>query len=90
METCSPVMNKVVLIPNAEGKKVPLSVCSFILRDKNDQVIGVVKTCRDLSLVEELRKELKGRYTFEDIIVRKKAKGFSLLMVKSLIVLGVN
>lgn len=67
IETCKPVMNKVVSIINAAGKKVYLNLCTVILRDANQQVIGVVKTFRDLSLVEELRKELKGCHTFEGI-----------------------
>lgn len=68
LETCSPVMNRVVSIANAVGKKIHISLCTVILRDATQQVIGVLKTFRDLSLVEELKKELKGRYTFEDII----------------------
>jgi len=38
------------------------------LKDSNGQVIGIVKISKDLSLVEELRKELSGRYTFAVII----------------------
>lgn len=68
METCSPVMNKVVATTNAAGKKVHLSIYDVVLKDSNGQVIGIVKISRDLSLVEELRKELNGRYTFADII----------------------
>jgi len=67
-KTCSPVMNKVVATTNAAGKKVHLSRYDVVLKDNNGQVIGIVKISRDLSLVEELRKELNGRYTFADII----------------------
>ena len=63
-----PVLNKAITIVNAEGKKIPISVSTGILRDNKNQIIGGVETFRDLSLVEELRKELKGRFTFADII----------------------
>lgn len=67
-ETYSPVKNRVVATTNAAGKKVHLSIYDVVLKDNHGQVIGVVKISRDLSLVEELRKELNGRYTFADII----------------------
>ncbi|MCL5058952.1 MAG: sigma 54-interacting transcriptional regulator [Actinobacteria bacterium] len=68
METGSPMINKAVTVINSSGKKVPISICTGILKDGNQQIIGGVETFRDLSLVEELRKEIKGRYTFSDII----------------------
>jgi PAS domain S-box-containing protein len=68
LDTGSPVMNKAIYIVNADGKKIPISICTGVLRDARKKVIGGVETFRDLSLVEELRKELSGRYTFADII----------------------
>jgi PAS domain S-box-containing protein len=68
LDTGSPVMNKAIYIVNADGKKIPISICTGVLRDAQKKVIGGVETFRDLSLVEELRKELSGRYTFADII----------------------
>lgn len=67
-ETLNQVNNKVVVTTNAAGKKVHLSIYDVVLKDNYGQVIGIVKISRDLSLVEELRKELSGRYTFADII----------------------
>lgn len=68
LETGSPVINKGVYIVNALGKRVPISICTGVLKDGGKEVIGGVETFRDLSLVEELQKELHGRYTFADII----------------------
>lgn len=68
LETESPVVNKSVTIVNAAGKKVPISICTSVLKNSKRQIIGGVETFRDLSLVEELRKELKGRHTFAEII----------------------
>lgn len=68
LETGNPMVNKAVYIVNAAGKRIPISICTGVLKDRQKQVIGGVETFRDLSLVEELRKELHGRYTFADII----------------------
>lgn len=68
METGNPVLNKAVTVINSAGKKIPISICTGILKNSRKHVIGGVETFRDLSLVEELRRELKGRYTFADII----------------------
>lgn len=68
IDTCCPVMNRLATLTNAAGRKVHISICTLILRDNDGQVIGAVKTFRDLSVVEELKKELKGRHTFADII----------------------
>lgn len=68
LETGNPVVNKAVYIVNAAGKRVPISISTGVLKDGHKRVIGGVETFRDLSVVEELRKELHGRYTFADII----------------------
>jgi len=42
------------------------------LKDKKGRVIGGAETFRDLSVVEELRKELFSRHSFFDIISKNK------------------
>jgi PAS domain S-box-containing protein len=66
MEKGSPIINQAAFIVSAEGKRIPISVSTALLKDKKDKVIGGVETFRDLSLVEELRKELKGLYQLGD------------------------
>lgn len=68
LETGKSIVNKAIYIVNAEGRRVPISISTAILKDDAGRAIGGVETFRDLSLVEELRKELTGRYTFADII----------------------
>jgi len=68
-----PIVNKTVYITDAKGRRVPISVSTGILKDRAGNVIGGVETFRDLSMVEELRKELEKNYTFEDIIRRSHA-----------------
>jgi PAS domain S-box-containing protein len=68
MKTGQPVVKKAVYIIDAEDRKVPISVSTAILRNDAGEIVGGVETFRDLSLVEDLRKEIKGRVTFGDII----------------------
>lgn len=72
-ETGRPVVNKAVYILTADGERIPISISAAVLKDGSGQVIGGVETFRDLSQVEELRKELENRYTFADIVGRSAA-----------------
>jgi PAS domain S-box-containing protein len=55
-------------ILNSVGEKVPVSISTSVLRDPDGNVIGGVETFRDLSTVEQLRKEIDNSYTLYDII----------------------
>ncbi len=71
--TGRPVVSKAVYIVRADGERIPISVSAALLKDERGRVIGGVETFRDLSQVEELRKELEGRYTFADLVGRSAA-----------------
>ena len=62
------VVNRAIYIVDADGDRVPVSISSAVLKNKDGQVIGGVETFRDLSAIEELRRELRRKYTFHDII----------------------
>lgn len=81
METGMPVVNKPVAIFRADGKELPISVSTALLKDNSGRIIGGVETFRDLSLVETLRKEIERQYRFQDIISKSRAmrKVFSIL-----------
>ncbi len=68
IETGRPLVNRAVYIVNSAGKRVSISISTGVWKDEKNRVIGGVETFRDLSLVEELRKELRSMYTFQDII----------------------
>lgn len=68
MTTGKPIMNKAVHIIDAEGRRRAVAISTALLKDQNGAVIGGVETFRDTTVVEELRKEIEGRYTFEDIV----------------------
>lgn len=73
LETGTPTINRAVYIINAQGLRVPISISTAILKRPDGQIIGGVETFRDLSQVEELRKQLHSHYTFADIVGRSSA-----------------
>ena len=68
MRTGNMAIDKPVRITNREGNTVPISISTAVLRDDDGNVLGAVETFRDLSTLENLRKELEKSYSFEDII----------------------
>ncbi|MFC1497989.1 sigma-54 interaction domain-containing protein [Verrucomicrobiota bacterium] len=64
------LVNKPVQILNREGRSLLVSISAATLRDSEGKVIGGVETFRDLTAEEELRKEIKKSYTFQDIVSR--------------------
>ncbi|MDY0189822.1 MAG: sigma 54-interacting transcriptional regulator [Desulfuromonas sp.] len=68
-----PIINRSGYIINAEGKRIPVSVSTAVLRDSSGKIIGGAETFRDLSEVEALRKQLKGRYQLGDLVSHSPA-----------------
>jgi PAS domain S-box-containing protein len=68
-------------ILTSSGRSVPISVSTAVLRDAAGQLLGAVETFRDLSAIEQLRREIDHQYTFADIVGRSRAfrKIFALL-----------
>jgi len=70
IETGTPVVCKTVNIVDATGKRRPVSISTAILKSSCGEIIGGVETFRDLTAIEELRKDIARTYSFEDIISR--------------------
>jgi PAS domain S-box-containing protein len=68
-------------ILNSKGLSIPISLSTAVLCDEDGTLLGAVETFRDLSDLEQLRREIKQRYTFEDIVGKSKAfrKIFAIL-----------
>jgi len=66
------VANLPVYIINAHGDTIPISISTALLKDKEGEIIGGVETFRDLSTVEELRRVLYDKYSYQDIISKSK------------------
>jgi PAS domain S-box-containing protein len=68
-----PVVNVTAHIINHQGERIPIRISTALLKDSAGNIIGGVETFQDLTLVEQLRKELRASYTFEDIVGRSPA-----------------
>ncbi len=79
------VSNELCYIIRADGKQIPISISAAVLRNEYGTVIGGVETFRDLSEIETLRKELKGRFVLGDLISHSASmqKVFDLVPVVS-------
>ena len=81
LETGAEIIDQPARILDKWGKGVPISVSTAVLREEDGTVLGAVETFRDLSQLEQLRREVQSRYTFEDIIGKSEAfqKIFAIL-----------
>ncbi|HUW30664.1 MAG TPA: sigma 54-interacting transcriptional regulator [Planctomycetota bacterium] len=68
IDTGKEIVNLFVTILTKDNRELPISISTAVLRDGRGRMIGGVETFRDLSIIEELRKELAERYTFHDIV----------------------
>jgi PAS domain S-box-containing protein len=73
LKTKKEIINLPATILKKGGQKVPISISTAVLRNEKGQIIGGVETFRDLSAIEELKKELSQRYTLGDITSKNHA-----------------
>jgi transcriptional regulator with PAS, ATPase and Fis domain len=73
LKSGKPVINRAAFIVTADGRRIPVSVSTAILRDARGRLAGGAETFRDLSLVEALRKELSGAFQVGDLVSRSPA-----------------
>ncbi len=73
LETGRSVVNRTGFIVDSEGRRIPISVSTALLRDPAGRIIGGAETFRDLSIVEALRKQLTGKYQLGDLVSRSPA-----------------
>ncbi len=81
LETGKQVVCQPIAILRADGKEIPITVSTALLKDEQGEIIGGVETFRDLSLVEDLRREIHRQYRLGDIISKSPLmqKIFALL-----------
>ncbi|MDG4474973.1 sigma 54-interacting transcriptional regulator [Desulfobacterales bacterium RS19-109] len=73
MKTGSPIINRSASIINHMGDQVPISISTSLLRNSDGRIIGGAESFRDLSMMENLRRELEGRIQIADLITRSPA-----------------
>jgi len=61
-------VNTSAYMVNSEKKRIPITVSTSLLKDKNGKILEGVEPFRDHSLVEELRKELSARFQMGDMV----------------------
>ncbi len=76
-----PVVNRAAFIVNAEGNRIPVSVSTALLKDASGATVGGAETFRDLTIIEELRKEILGRHQVGDIVSRSPSMRHILQMI---------
>jgi PAS domain S-box-containing protein len=81
LKTGNDTINLQVNILRPDGKQIPVSVNASVLKDDDGTIIGGVETFRDLSTIEALRKEIRQKYTFEDIV----SKNHKILQIFSIL-----
>jgi PAS domain S-box-containing protein len=81
LETGREIIDQPARILDHRGRAIPVSVSTAILHEEDGTPLGAVETFRDLSALEQLRREIQDRYTFEDIIGKSEAfqKIFAIL-----------
>ena len=62
------VLDRRVRIQVKDGRSIPVSVSTATLATESGKVLGGVEIIRDLSPLHHLKRQLDGRYCFEDII----------------------
>lgn len=65
-------VNSSTHIINSEKRRIPISVSTSLLKNADRKVLGGVETFRDLSVVEELRRELSGCVQLGDMVSRNR------------------
>ena len=68
--TGRPIIGRSCYIIDTQGQRIPISVSTAVLRDASGRVTGGAETFRDLTELEELRQELKGRSHVGELVSR--------------------
>ncbi len=70
LKTGRPIIGKSCYIIDAKGQRIPISVSTAVLKDAHGRLVGGAETFRDLTELEELRQELKGRSHVGELVSR--------------------
>jgi PAS domain S-box-containing protein len=68
VESGQPLVNVPVDILRRDGEKVPISISTATFTDAHGRRSGGVETFRDLSVIEELKREIDSRHALGDIV----------------------
>jgi len=72
MKSGRQIVDQPATILTKDGRELPISISTAVLLDESGKILGGAETFRDLSAVEELRRELRDKYSFGDIVSKNK------------------
>jgi PAS domain S-box-containing protein len=75
------VLDRRVRIKTKDGRFLPVSVSTAVLATEEGKILGGIEVIKDLSSIEDLKRQIDGRYHFDDIISKsdKMRQIFDLL-----------
>ena len=68
LRTGQSIKNFEIDIRTRTGRRQPISVCTAPLLDSDGNFLGGVETFRDLKTLRSLRREIAGKFVFQDIV----------------------
>ncbi len=68
METGNPIMNLAVHFQDALNRRVPVTISTAVLEEKDGRIIGGVATFRNLNKVKQLLEETEKTHPFDDFV----------------------
>jgi len=67
LRTGKPIINKGCYFINSKGNKVPVTLSTAVLKDRQGNIIGGAETFRDMSEIEGLKKQLSKQTKFNGL-----------------------
>lgn len=72
MTTGRDIVNMEISILSKRGDSIPVTLNTSLVRDKSGKIIGGMESFRDLTFISSLRKEIRTKYTYHNIISKNK------------------
>ncbi len=73
IEDGRPRSNRTLLLTTKQGENVPIQADYMALRNEQGRIVGGLATIQDLSLIHQLNREIRNKYTFGDMIGKDPA-----------------
>lgn len=75
LATGNPIVNRPFELIDVKGRRRPVSISTAVFRDRNGTILGGLESIRDLTTIEQLKKEISRSYCLNDIISRNHRMG---------------
>ncbi|HOC39568.1 MAG TPA: sigma 54-interacting transcriptional regulator, partial [Thermodesulfobacteriota bacterium] len=72
MSTGRDIVNMEISILNKKDHSLPVTLTTSVVRDRNGKIIGGMESFRDLTFINSLRREIRTKYTYNNIISKNK------------------